>query len=288
MRLVGFSLADGPARPGLLAGDEVVDLSHPATRLPATMVGLLALGEGWLVPLRGDRWRRPAIPVAEVRRHAPVPDPARHPRHRHELPGPRRRDGPGAARWQYWFNKQRTAIAGPGDPIVLLVSHMVDYEGELAMVDRAPLSGTCPRPGARDGGGLHGDQRRQRARLAVASPTFTVGKSFDTHAPCGPEMVDRRRAGRTRALRHPHLGQRRAAPGLATADLIFGCAEMIEYLTTAFPLEPGDDHRHGDSRRRRSRDGPHRSSPHGDNVRIAIEGIGELWEPVVQGGPAEP
>ena len=24
-----------------------------------------------------------------------------------------------------------------------------------------------------------------------------------------------------------------------TADLIFGCADMIEYLTTAFPLEPG-------------------------------------------------
>ena len=37
--------------------------------------------------------------------------------------------------YQYWFNKQRTSIAGPGDPIVLpTVSTMVDYEGELAMV----------------------------------------------------------------------------------------------------------------------------------------------------------
>ena len=44
MRLVSFSLADGPVRPGLVAGDEVVDLSDPATGLPATMVELLALG----------------------------------------------------------------------------------------------------------------------------------------------------------------------------------------------------------------------------------------------------
>ena len=37
--------------------------------------------------------------------------------------------------WQYWFNKQRTAISGPGDPIVLpSVSDSVDYEGELALV----------------------------------------------------------------------------------------------------------------------------------------------------------
>ena len=71
--------------------------------------------------------------------------------------------------WQYWFNKQRTAIAGPGDPIVLpTVSDMVDYEGELALV----IGRRCQHvPAARAlevVAGLHRHQRRERAGLAVA------------------------------------------------------------------------------------------------------------------------
>ena len=94
------------------------------------------------------------------------------------------------------------------------VSDIVDYEGELAMV----IGRRCQNVPA------------ARAREVVAgytiindvsardwqwrTPTFTVGKSFDTHAPCGPETGDRRRAGRPRSAVDPHLGQRRAAPGL--------------------------------------------------------------------------
>ena len=44
MRLASFSLADGRPRPGLIVGDEILDLSDAATGLPPTMAALLALG----------------------------------------------------------------------------------------------------------------------------------------------------------------------------------------------------------------------------------------------------
>ena len=81
--------------------------------------------------------RRRALGSAleEVRLLAPVPRPAKvlaigmnYADHIAEL-------GREAPEYQYWFNKQRTCVVGPGAPVVVpRVSYMVDYEGELAMV----------------------------------------------------------------------------------------------------------------------------------------------------------
>ena len=136
VRLASFSLADGRPRPGLIVGDEIVDLSDPATGLPPTMAALVALGPEGLERARAAPAGAAARhDLAAVRRHAPVPDPPailaigmNYRAHVAEL-------GREPPEWQYWFNKQRTAISGPGDPIVLpAVSDMVDYEGELALV----------------------------------------------------------------------------------------------------------------------------------------------------------
>ena len=76
MRLASFSVADGVVRPGLVLGDEIVDLSDPMTGLPETMKAVLALGPAArpaldAAPRTSARRHR----VDEVRRHAPVPDP---------------------------------------------------------------------------------------------------------------------------------------------------------------------------------------------------------------------
>ncbi len=290
MRLVSFSLADGPVRPGLLTGDEVVDLSDPATGLPSTMVELLTLGPAALERARAAATggaRRHAL--GEVRRHAPVPDPPailaigmNYRAHVAEM-------GREPPEWQYWFNKQRTAIAGPGDPIVLpAVSEMVDYEGELAMV----IGRRCQHVPA------------ARAREVVAgytivndvsardwqwrTPTFTMGKSFDTHAPCGPELVTGDELGDPGALSIRTWVNDELRQDSTTADLLFGCADMIEYLTTAFPLEPGTIIATGTPAGVGAGMDPPQFLAAGDTVRIAIAGIGELSNPVVQGGRPEP
>jgi 2-keto-4-pentenoate hydratase/2-oxohepta-3-ene-1,7-dioic acid hydratase in catechol pathway len=73
-----------------------------------------------------------------------------------------------------------------------------------------------------------------------------------------------------------------------TADLIFDYAAMIEYLTTAFPLEPGTIIATGTPAGVGAGFSPPRFLAEGDTVRIAIEGIGELVNPVVRGRPPEP
>ena len=103
-----------------MAGDEVVDLSDPAVGLPADMAELLALGPAALDRARqAPSGRAARHPLDSVRRHAPVPGPPailaigmNYRAHVAEM-------GREPPEYQYWFNKQRTSIAGPGDPIVL-------------------------------------------------------------------------------------------------------------------------------------------------------------------------
>ena len=290
MRLVSFSVAGGPVRPGLIEGDEVVDLADPQTRLPPGMRALLALGPAALeqagaAPAGGAA--RHAL--RDVRRHAPVPDPPailangmNHRAHVAEM-------GREPPEWQYWFNKQRTAISGPGDPIELpAVSEMVDYEGELAMV----IGRRCQHVPA------------DRALEVVAgftvindvsvrdwqwrTPTFTMGKSFDSHAPCGPELVTGDELGDPGQLAIRTWVNDELRQDSTTADMIFGCAAMIEYLTSAFPLEPGTVIATGTPAGVGAAFDPPRWLADGDLVRIAIEGIGELGNPVARDGPVEP
>jgi 2-keto-4-pentenoate hydratase/2-oxohepta-3-ene-1,7-dioic acid hydratase in catechol pathway len=290
MRLVSFSAANGVVRPGLVLGEEIVDLSDPATGLPGTMREVLALG----------RAARPALDAAprtsaarhalhDVRRHAPVPDPPtilgigmNYHAHIAEL-------GREQPEWQYWFNKQRTAIAGPGDPIVLpQVSEMVDYEGELAMV----IGRRCQNvPAARAlevvaGFTIVNDVSARDWQWRT--PTFTMGKSFDSHAPCGPELVTTDELGDPGDLALRTWVNDELRQDSRTSDLIFGLREMVEYLTTAFPLEPGTIIATGTPAGVGAGFDPPRFLRDGDVVRIAIEGIGELRNPVVQGETPEP
>jgi len=294
MRLISFTDDPGPgaadapsawSRPGLVVGDEVVDLSDPAVGLPVDMAELLSLGPAALDRARqASSGRAARYPLASVQRHAPVPQPPailaigmNYRAHVAEM-------GREPPEYQYWFNKQRTSISGPGDPIVLpTVSTMVDYEGELAMV----IGQRCQHiPAARAmevvaGFTVINDVSARDWQWRT--PTFTLGKSFDTHAPCGPELVT------TDELGDPgHLALRtwvndELRQDSTTADLIFGCAAMIEYLTTAFPLEAGTIIATGTPAGVGAGFDPPRFLDDGDVVRIEIEGIGELSNPVVQG-----
>jgi 2-keto-4-pentenoate hydratase/2-oxohepta-3-ene-1,7-dioic acid hydratase in catechol pathway len=290
VRLASFSPEGERPRPGLVLGDEIIDLSDPATGLPSTMVELLALGPNGLERVAAAAaGSAPRHHVDAVRRHAPVPGPPailaigmNYRAHVAEL-------GREPPEWQYWFTKQRTAIAGPGDPIVLpSVSDMVDYEGELALI----IGPRCQHvPAARAfevvaGFTIINDVSTRDWQWRT--PTFMMGKSFDTHAPCGPELVTGDELGDPGALAIRTWVNDELRQDSSTADLIFGCADMIEYLTTAFPLEPGTIIATGTPAGVGAGFDPPRFLAAGDTVRISIEGIGELSNPVVQGGPPEP
>ena len=139
------------------------------------------------------------------------------------------------------FNKQSTSACGPFEDIHdPKVSDKLDYEGELAFV----IGKKCrhvPRSEAHNviaGYCVSNDVSVRDWQLRV--PTFTIGKSFDTHCPFGPSIVTKE------DIKDPHdldlitevNGEVRQKSN--TKHLIFNCYDIIEHLTTAFTLEPGD------------------------------------------------
>jgi 2-keto-4-pentenoate hydratase/2-oxohepta-3-ene-1,7-dioic acid hydratase in catechol pathway len=143
--------------------------------------------------------------------------------------------------YQVWFNKQRTCVIGPGDAIEIPpVSAQVDYEGELALV----IGRRCRRVPAADAASVV-------AGFTVLNdvtvrdwqwrtPTWTLGKSFDTHGPTGPWLVTGDEVGDPHRLRLRTWVNGDLRQDASTDDMIFSCWEQVEYLSTVFTLEPGD------------------------------------------------
>jgi 2-keto-4-pentenoate hydratase/2-oxohepta-3-ene-1,7-dioic acid hydratase in catechol pathway len=115
----------------------------------------------------------------------------------------------------------------------------------------------------------------------MASPTWTMGKSFDTHGPIGPWLVSPDEVG------DPHaLGLRTWVNGelrqeARTDDLVFDCYDQIAHLSAAFTLQPGTIISTGTpSGVGFARNPPAFLAP-GDVVRIEIERIGVIENRVV-------
>ena len=139
------------------------------------------------------------------------------------------------------FIKQSLSATGPYEDIHdPKVSEMLDFEGELTFV----IGKKCrhvPKEKAHEviaGYTIANDLSVRDWQLRV--PTFTIGKSFDTHCPFGPAIVT------PDEITDPHNldlftevnGEQRQSSN--TKHLIFNCFDLVEHLSTAFTLEPGD------------------------------------------------
>jgi len=179
-------------------------------------------------------------------------------------------------KFQYWFNKQTTCINGPFDAIEPGVSEMLDYEVELGVVIGRAAKGVKA-PDALDHvfGYLVANDVSARD-WQRHSPTFTMGKSFDTHGPIGPWIVtaDEVPDPQTLALRCLVNGEVRQQSN--TADMSFTVAEQIEYRSAAFTLEPGDLLATGTPEGVGAAMDPPRFLQAGDVVRCEIDGIGAI------------
>ena len=180
------------------------------------------------------------------------------------------------------FNKHHNCIVGPGEPIHIPAAapDMVDYEGELAVVIGRPARAVsaADAPDYIAGYTIMNDVSVRDWQRA--SPTMMMGKSWDTHGPCGPWMV-------TSDLIDPHgcrlvtevSGEVRQ--DAKTDDLIFNCYEIVEHLSTAFTLDPGTIIATGTPAGVGLYFDPPRLLTPGDEVSITIEGIGTLTNPVI-------
>jgi 2-keto-4-pentenoate hydratase/2-oxohepta-3-ene-1,7-dioic acid hydratase in catechol pathway len=180
------------------------------------------------------------------------------------------------------FNKFPTAITGPGAPIVLPKnSQKPDYEAELAVVIGK--------------GGRHIEAGAWREHVfgymclndvsardfQMATSQWLMGKTFDTFAPTGPALVS------ADEVPDPHnLDIRLTINGEVlqssnTRHLIFDIPALVEYLASAFTLEPGDIISTGTPAGVGFARKPPRWLRPGDVVTVTVGGVGELTNPVV-------
>jgi len=280
VRLCRFETAGGEAALGIVEGDEAIDLS--ASEAPAEPAAALdRLGAERLAALGTNA---PRLPLAELRLLAPAA-----PRkylaialnyrdHIEEM-------GMEAPEVPVFFNKQVTCVVGPGAEIHMpKVSTFLDYEAELAVV----IGKRCRHVPA------------ERAHEVIAgytcandvsvrdwqgkAQTMTIGKSFDTHGPLGPWLITAEELGDPNDLAiRCHVGGE-LRQDARTSQMVFDCFQQVSHLSEAFTLEPGDVIATGTPSgvglgRQPVRD----NLLHvGQEVRVEIEGIGELVNTVVE------
>jgi 2-keto-4-pentenoate hydratase/2-oxohepta-3-ene-1,7-dioic acid hydratase in catechol pathway len=265
---------------GAVDGDAVVDLQSADPALPGDVLALLDGGDAMLARARIAASSGKRIALADVRLEAPL-------RPRKVLAiGLNYRDhaaesGQELPKKPVVFYKVNTCITGPGAPVQKpRASDAVDWEAELVFV----VGKRGRHIAAADAldhvaGYMCGNDVSVRD-WQFHAPTWTMGKGFDTHGPIGPWLVTADEADPS------NLGIRTYVNGELkqqsdTRELIFDVPALIEYLSTAFTLEPGDIVFTGTP----AGVGVSRKPPEflkaGDTVRVEIDGLGVLENPVV-------
>jgi 2-keto-4-pentenoate hydratase/2-oxohepta-3-ene-1,7-dioic acid hydratase in catechol pathway len=184
------------------------------------------------------------------------------------------------------FMKGPGAVQHPGMPIVLpqfLPSETVDYEGELAVV----IGKRCKNVRAENaldyvlGYTCANDVSARDWQNKKGGGQWCRGKTFDTFAPLGPCLVT------TDEIRDPNnlYIQTRVNGELLqdanTNDMIFDVPSLIAFLSGSTTLLPGTVILTGTPHGVGIAADPPRWLMSGDEVRVRIEGIGELVNAVV-------
>ena len=176
------------------------------------------------------------------------------------------------------FSKFPTAITGPQSTIEWDPDYTetVDYEAELVVVIGEKTRRVSQEEALECVAGYLVGNDVSARDLQHGDGQWVRGKSLDTFAPIGPELVT------TDEVDDPHdleiwaevNGERLQES--TTANLIFGVDELVSFCSQAFTLEPGDLIFTGTP----PGVGVYREPPvlleEGDEVTIGIEGLGEL------------
>lgn len=283
MKLVTLSVGQGPSpdsRVGAVTDDGIVDLT--AAGLPATMIELLSLPDGIARAREMASSVASTIALSEARIEAPVPRPGKvlaiglnYRDHAEESgqPIPQR---------PVVFAKMPGCITGPGAPIHMpRVSRALDWEAELCFVI-GKLARYVKADDAEQyvAGYMCGNDVSIRD-WQFHSPTWMMGKSFDTHGPIGPWLVtpDEIDVGNLDVRLYVNGEQKQASN---TEQLIFGVGPIIEYLSAGFTLEPGDVVFTGTPAGVGGAMKPPQFLKVGDVVRVEITGLGTLENTVVE------
>lgn len=283
MRLLRFDDA-GHARLGVLQGEEVLPLDAIAGEHP-TMLSIIDGGDAALEKVRAAvRESATTLPLSSLRLLAPVERPGKYlaigMNYRKHIEEAKRLGQP-VPQNQFWFNKQTSCVVGPYDDTDPGVSEQLDYEVELCVVI-GKRAKRVSRDQAKDHVFGYMVCNDVSARdWQKQSPTFTIGKSFDTHGPIGPWIVTADEIGDPHALRLRSFVNGEPRQDGNTNELVYDIWDQISYLSTAFTLDPGDLIATGTPDGVGIAMNPPQFLKGGDVVRCEIEGLGAIENKVV-------
>ena len=284
MKLLRYKVG-GVARLGALKDGGIVDLG-PVQGQYGTMLAIIAGGSDALRTVRTlVSTSSPQIALADARLLAPVERPGKYlaigMNYRKHL-AEAERIGVPAPKQQLWFNKQTSCIAGPFDDIDPGVTKQLDYEVELGVVIGKAAKRISEHDAKGHVFGYFVANDISARDWQFHSPTFTIGKSFDTHGPIGPWIVTADEIDDPHALKLRCLVNGEVRQESDTGQMIFNVWQQISYLSTAFTLEPGDLIATGTPEGVGVAMQPPRLLQPGDVVQCAIEKIGSIENTVIQ------
>ena len=282
MRLLRFVDAGRPTL-GVLRGEDIISLETLSGEFP-TMMSVIAGGDTALARIDALETSR-TVKLQGARLLAPIERPGKYlaigmnyRKHAAED----ERAGVAAPKQQLWFNKQTTCISGPFDPIEPGPTERLDYEVELGFVIGKPAKNVSEERAREHVFGYFVADDVSARDWQFHSPTFTMGKSFDTHGPIGPWIVtaDEVPDPHALALRCFVNGELRQQSD--TGQMIYNVWQQSAYLSTAFTLESGDLIAAGTPEGVGAAANPPRFLQPGDVVRCEIDGIGTIENTVAQ------
>lgn len=182
-----------------------------------------------------------------------------------------------------FFKKANTAV-GPNDPIIVpRGSDRLDWEVELAIVigdEGRYLPDDASAMAIIAGYAVVNDLSERSFQIDISGGQWSKGKCAADFAPFGPWIATPDELGDVRALRLRSWVNGEPRQDSSTADLIFPVAQIVRELSQVMVLEPGDVILTG-TPEGVALSGRFPYLAEGDQVRMGIDGLGEIVQKVV-------
>ena len=294
MKLITFLLKNNPKskRIGAIKNNTVIDFS--SSDLPKDMINFIKLGSSGL-DIANDviENQKNIHAIDDVILKAPIDKPnkilavglnyKKHIDEAKELKDHHSNDVQLQDQFPNIFNKQNSSVNDPyGDVHRPNASDWLDYEGELGFI----IGKECRHVSYENaknciyGYTVVNDFSIRDWQFRGPPHTMTMGKSWDTHCPFGPYIVTSDEIDDPHNLALKTFVNDEERQNTNTNLMIYDCYTLIEYLTTAFTLEPGDLIPTG------TPEGSAVTTQNwlkpGDKVKVEIEGLGYIENNIIQ------
>ena len=185
------------------------------------------------------------------------------------------------------FAKMPSSLIAHGSPIVLSPLTMEpDWEAELAAVIGTRCSHVDEADALAVIAGYTCLNDVSARDLQRGDGQWTRAKGLDSFCPMGPELVTADEVGDPQQLEVRCLVNGETMQQAGTDRMIHSVARLIAHLSAAFTLEPGDVIATGTPAGVGAFRDPPRFLRDGDVVRVEVEGVGVLENPVTAATPS--